>query len=120
MQRSMLAPIVTLLLFSGCASPAEQDSIEPTTSTAFTAVADNRLPPPTTDTYHLLALPDVTPVAPTGSEPVRIPVRARTAYSDTVGETPVPWTFNVPQDLVAFQGVATIFVEVKGTITGNP
>ena len=126
------ALLATLLfLLAGCASgpsPGEE-ATSATTAPTFTVTGDNRIAAPRfTDTYHFLAQPDVTPTPPDAYEPVRVPVPSLYGRSLEIATTPpteeVPappsWNFTLAQDLDGIVGTATVWVEVTGTVTGNP
>jgi hypothetical protein len=115
--------LAALVLLAGCSSPSATDSDDASTppAAAFTVTGDNRVAPPLfTDTYHFLALPDVTPTPPDAYEPVRVPVT--TIYNRAVagGAEPPSWDFALPQGITGLVGIAQVWVEVQGTVTGNP
>lgn len=63
----------------------------------------------------------MTPTPPDAYEPMRIPV---TSLYDRTTAVPPPepptWDFALPQDLQGLIGTATLWVEVTGTVAGNP
>lgn len=115
-------PLTVLLFLAGCSSPPSSDGVASTeTSTTFSVIGDNRVAAPRfTDTYHFLARPAVTPTPPDSYEPVRVPVSS--LYDRTAAPTSEPptWDFAIPQDIQGLIGTATVWVEVQGTVTGNP
>ena len=129
--RILLLSVATLgLLLAGCSSPPaagpDPAAVEPET---FTVVGDNRVAAPAfTDMYHFLAQPDVTATPPDAYEPVRVRVQSLHERSVQIATTPpnqpVPpapsWNFTLSQDLDGIVGTATVWVEVTGTVTGNP
>lgn len=82
-------------------------------------MGDNRIAPTMTDTFHFLAKPGLTPTPPDAYEPMRVPVEPEPTFAGVGAEEPTPWSFNLPSDLVGFVATATLYVEVKGTLTGN-
>jgi hypothetical protein len=125
----MLRPVALLLaaafLLAGCSSPPDPagtaTEADSTSQGTFTVVGDNQVDAPLfTDTYHFLAQPGVTPHAPDAYEPVRIPVTSIYDRYATFPATPPTWDFALPQDVQGLIGTATVWVEVTGTVTGNP
>jgi hypothetical protein len=118
-----LAPLLAAcaLLLSGCSAgpSSEDDSTLP--SQTFTVTGDNRVAEPlVTDTYHFLAQPDVTPTPPDALEPVRVYVTSLHERTASFPAEPPTWDFALPHDVQGLMGTATIWVEVAGTVTGNP
>ncbi|MHB1260955.1 MAG: hypothetical protein ACYC2H_04485 [Thermoplasmatota archaeon] len=121
MLRLLALPLAAMVLLSGCSTNAPSGQEGPAPTTAFTITGDNRIVEPLfTDTYHFLAQPGVTPAPPDAVESVRVPVTS--LYDRTMGlpAEPPTWDFAIPQDVQALMGTATIWVEVTGTVTGNP
>lgn len=120
MRAVVSAFVLTSLLLAGCSAQEKHVAPEgaPAPTQTFTVVGDNRIAPTTTDTLHLLAKPRLTPLPPNTDELVRVPVESRSL--DPSAEAPMPWSFRLPNDLSGFVATATFYVEVKGTLTGNP
>lgn len=123
----MVRPVALLatlaLLLSGCASNPSAGTEQAASSAppTFTVTGDNRvLAPLFTDTYHFLAHPDVTPSPPDAYEPVRVPVTSLYDRTASFPAEPPTWDFALPQDVQGLIGTATVWVEVTGTVTGNP
>lgn len=111
------------LLLSGCSSAPAAAPSSSASPALYTVTAS---PAPvarlTTDTFHLLARPDMTPRAPTASEPIRVPVdsfftqtveHGANAFQDT-------WDTTLAEDVHGFSGNATLQVEVTGTLVSDP
>ena len=121
MRAVAVACLLTSLLLSGCTAQDKEATDVPATPTAtFTVVGDNRIAPTMTDTFHFLAKPRLTPLPPDAHEPVRVPVEPEPTTAVVGADEPTPWSFKLPNDLVGFVATATLYVEVKGTLTGNP
>ncbi|MEA3165862.1 MAG: hypothetical protein QOJ26_728, partial [Thermoplasmata archaeon] len=73
----------------------------------------------TTDTYHLLAPPDVTPREPTGQDTIRVPVDSIFERGTRAGQADL-WDAMLPQAVRGFVGNATLVVEVTGTLFADP
>jgi hypothetical protein len=125
MAKALALLALTALFFGGCASsPDAADGVDPSSpAPTFTAVADNRVAEAvTTDTYHLLERPVLTTRAPTGQEPVRVPIGS--FFQNTVDGGAYAfadsWNTTLLQELHGFSGTATLVVEVTGTLVGDP
>lgn len=119
----VLPATVLALLVAGCVSPPGDDAAPSpaTPSPTYAVVADNKVAPPlVTDTYHLLAQPAVTPRAPAGGEPIRVPVRTAFAPAEVAQPVDEAWDLVLPHDVGGLVGTARIWVEVKGPLLGNP
>jgi hypothetical protein len=121
LKRSALA-LAALVLLSGCSSTPSGPDAGDLPSQTFTATGDNKVAAAvTTDRLHFLERPHVTAREPTAQEPVRVPVpsifeeslKFPNGFRDT-------WNFTPPAEVRGFVGQATLVVEVKGGVAGNP
>lgn len=113
--------LAALMLLAGCSGGPGDDAVS-TTAPTFTVTAQE---PPvaklTTDTYHLLARPDMTAQAPTASEPLREHIYSTFETATQFNGAPPPtWNTTLLQDLDGFVGNATLVVEVTGTLYADP
>jgi hypothetical protein len=120
----------TLLLLAGiplagCVGQGQDEPAATSSGPLFTATATRSLLPvadPTTDTMYLLGSPHMSAALPVGPT-VRTPLPSyRDAFEASLAQgnsnLGVPWT--LPRDgLQVLEGNATLWIEVKGTVT-NP
>lgn len=120
--RALPATVLALVpLMAGCASPGDGEPAPATPSATYSVVGDNRVSPVlVSDTYHLLAQPDVAPRAPTGTETVRVPVGSAFAPTKVTQPSDDAWRLVLPHDVGGLVGTARLWVEVKGPLLGNP
>lgn len=125
MQRLALAAplLLTALVLAGCSSsPAHEGAAASSSPPVFTVVAGNGpMGPLTSDTYHFLAWPDMTPAAPGATDPVRLPVSSiANSIPGVTQSTAQAWSTTLPEAVHGLVGTARVWVEVKGTLVGNP
>ena len=116
-----LACLLAAALLAGCAQSGEPAQEPPQTfTTTATPAPVAKL---TTDTFHLLARPDMTTRAPTAQEPIRVPIDS--FFNQTVAHGPTgafrdTWDTTLPAPVHGFVGNATLVVEVTGTLVADP
>jgi hypothetical protein len=127
MQRLALAApfLLTALVLAGCSSsPSSGDpSASSPSSHTFTVVAGNApaTGPLTSDTYHFLAWPDLTPAPPTATDPISLPVSSiANSIPGVTQSSAQAWSTELPVAVHGLVGTARVWVEVKGTLVGNP
>lgn len=109
------------LLLAGCSSGPEGGDARTTAVPTYTVTAQSpQAAVLTTDTYHLLAPPEVTPRAPTAQDPIRVPVEPLFDRTARAGQGERFWDATLPQDLNGFVGNASLVVEVTGTLLADP
>jgi len=124
--RSSLLLVVALasLVLAGCSGPspdAQTPSSSTSKSTSSTAPA-HLVPklPITTDTLHFAGA-DLSPAAPKGQEddvtPIPTPFQASAV---TQGSAAATWVLTLPHDLPSLKANLTLWVDVEGTVFGDP
>lgn len=108
-----LAAVSTFLL-AGC-SGADPAAPAPT-STSAAPVPQPDVPEPVllTDTLHFADAPHLTGAAPTGNDPIRVPIEP-IAPEATAGIAKATWELPRPDGLDVFMFQAKLYIEVKGT-----
>jgi hypothetical protein len=114
-----LSLVACLVVLSGCSSNGSTTDETPTPT--FTSVADTAvaLAPALTDTMHLLDAPHMAGAAPTGSQVIRVPVRASGIPVTIDGADSRTWQMPRPATLTFLTGSTTLWVDVEGTVTNS-
>lgn len=120
----LVALLAAVVLLAGCASQPSEEPAPTAVPQTFTAVADNRIAVPlVTDTLHLVRQPGFTARGPDSYTDVRLPVPAfseqATAATGATTER-LEWRLQMDEDLNGLTGVATFWVDVRGTVLNNP
>src|SRR5688500_3785690 len=117
MAKALVLLSLSVLFLAGCsAGPDEADTETQAVPTYKVTAGSPQAAVLTTDTYHLLAPPDVTPRAPTAQDPIRVPIESLFDRTARAGQGALFWDATLPQDLHGFVGNASLVVEVTGTL----
>lgn len=118
--RALLA-VASLILLAGCFSTGSDPTLTaPSSSSAATSASPAPLPssPHLTDTLHLLAPPTLSVAAPSAVTDTRVPLQSPTTNGGASSLT--HWDLTLPGDLGVLVVNATLWVDVEGTVLGDP
>jgi len=125
--RILLLAFACLLVsgcFSGPSTPTlAASSAPPTTTTTTTSHASAIVVPLTTDTLHFATAPDLVPARPDGASDIvtRLPTPFQPDPAVASGKSAyLVWTFDLPTDLPALKANVTLWVDVEGSVLGDP
>lgn len=117
---------VTIAL-AGCGDPGSGDPSMPSNSSTLTSTVTkpqvNASAPLISDTLHFLEPPAYAAVAPLAQDPIRVAIPSNTdnVASTATGAGGAPrWRIAFTDSLSRIEGNATLWVEVSGTVVGDP
>lgn len=123
--RHLIPVVLVAILLAGCLSSPPKTETS-TSASSRSAVTPIQAPlAKETDTLHLLAPPDLSPVAPAGKQDVAVALPSAftgglNAISNPNGAFLPTWSLTLPNDLGLLNVTATLWVDVEGNVVGDP